>query len=60
MEIDLTEKEIFVIRDYIEDMISLFDEKDMISESEPLYLSHSNITVYKQELILLGEKLSFY
>lgn len=59
MEIDLTEKEIFIIRNYIDDMIALYNESDMIIDKEPLHLSKENIPVYRDELIALEKKLSF-
>ena len=43
--IQLDEKEIKLLRDYVDDMIKLFGERDMIQEGEALYLSTEEIYV---------------
>lgn len=55
--IQLDEKEIKLLRDYVDDMIKLFGERDMIQEGEALYLSTEEIYVTRQDFEILRKKL---
>ena len=55
--IQLDEKEIKLLRDYVDDMIKLFGERDMIQEGETLYLSTEEIYVTRQDFEILRKKL---
>lgn len=46
----LDDKEIKIIRNYTDEMISLFNEKDMIQEGESIYLITEDIYVTREEL----------
>ena len=43
--------------DYVDDMIKLFGERDMIQEGEALYLSTEEIYVTRQDFEILRKKL---
>ena len=55
--IQLDEKEIKLLRDYVDHMIKLFGERDMIQEGEALYLFTEEIYVTRQDFEILRKKL---
>ena len=57
--IQLDEKEIKLLRDYVDDMIKLFGERDMIQEGEALYLSTEEIYVTRQDFEILRKKMKW-
>ncbi|BBF41750.1 hypothetical protein lbkm_0430 [Lachnospiraceae bacterium KM106-2] len=54
---ELTVREFFIIQDYINEMINLYDNT-MVMNNEPLYLSEKHIPVYRDELLRLKKKLN--
>ncbi len=57
MEIKLNNKEFSIIKNYINEMLTLYDERDMINENEAIHLINSKLIIYKQDLINLDKKL---
>lgn len=57
MIVNLNTKELTIIKGYVEEMLDLYEEKDMLEEDEAIYLSNEDIDIYKNELLQLNKKL---
>lgn len=57
MNIFLSQKELEILKNYVEEMLRLFEESDMVKEDETLYLSGERLEVSKKDFKALKKKL---
>ena len=57
MNIFLSQKELEILKNYVEEMLMLFEESDMVKEDETLYLSGERLEVSKKDFKALKKKL---
>ena len=57
MNIFLSQKELEILKNYVEEMLRLFEESDMVKEDETLYLSGERLKVSKKDFKALKKKL---
>ena len=60
MNIFLSQKELEILKNYVEEMLRLFEESDMVKEDETLYLSGERLEVSKKDFKALKKKLQIY
>lgn len=53
----LNTKEKYMIQSYIREMLELFQETDMLKEEDSLYLLDGELSINKEELLLLEKKV---
>ncbi len=56
MNVYLEEREVLIVRNYIEEMLALFEEKDVINKGDRIYSMDYKIAFSKEDFLKLKEK----